>query len=66
MLIKTEREDMWHRILWILDEIKDKVNISKQMTIPKAEVQQTLNKIIAKSQNNEIKRLSESLLSYLN
>lgn len=39
MLVKTEREDMWHRILWILDEIKDKVNISKQMTIPKAEVQ---------------------------
>lgn len=27
ILVKSEKEDIWHRVLWIVDEIKEKIKI---------------------------------------
>ncbi len=68
--MESEREETWHRALYILDEIKTEVKIKKVIKDPQwnytqSQMQQNLTKIVAKSKMVEVRTMTESLITEL-
>lgn len=48
IMIKSESEGVWHRVLYILDEVKEKTNLKKVCkTVSKDDIERVISKIVA-------------------
>eukprot|EP00347_Sterkiella_histriomuscorum_P004796 403359065 len=62
--INAQRGDIWHRALYILDELKEDLNYRKLVKVSKNELVQGLHRIRAQSKIQEVHRLAEYFITY--